>query len=56
MSFCDDCIHKNVCRYIKDIQKFEDKPPAFKSDNEEGPIVTYSVKCASKLVGEIIQP
>ena len=53
MSYCDDCLHVKVCRYVKDVQKFEDKPPVYGSGNEEGPVVGYTVQCPAKSIKTI---
>ena len=55
MSYCDDCIHKEVCMYLKDVQKYEQKAPAFTTGTDKGPIVSYQVRCSMKLVGEIVE-
>ena len=54
MSYCDDCIHKEVCMYLKDVQKYEQKAPAYSIGTGTGPMVSYQIRCTLKLVGEIV--
>lgn len=54
MSYCDDCIHFQVCKYVKDLRKYEEKPAVYGGDVSEGPVVRYQIDCPQKLVGEIV--
>ena len=55
MSYCDECVHQKVCRFIKDIQKRESAPVEYLSGYTDGPTIKYAVNCPYKLVGEIIE-
>ena len=53
VSYCDDCIHLLVCKYVKQVKEYEGKAPIVVS-TVVGPIVTFSIKCAYKDVrGEV---
>ena len=46
ISYCDDCIHKEVCKYTKQVKEYENKAPVVSTVT--GPTVAYSVRCRWK--------
>lgn len=50
MSYCDNCIHQQVCRFTKDIQKRESAPVEYLSGYTDGPTIRYAVDCPYKMV------
>lgn len=46
-SYCDDCVHAQVCKFRKEVQAYEAKAPQMIS-TVTGPIVTYSIRCQCK--------
>ena len=55
MNYCDDCIHNDVCKYVKDVRKYEDQPITYVDGSATGPVLHCTVNCPSKLVGEIVR-
>jgi len=56
MSYCDNCIHQQVCRFTKDIQKRESAPVEYLSGYTDGPTIKYAVNCQYKIVKIANQP
>ncbi len=40
-SFCGDCVHVNVCRYVKKVKEYENRPTEVISGT--GPVIRYTV-------------
>ena len=53
MSFCDDCIHEDVCRFKEEIKRHECAPIHYLSGYTNGPTVKYAVDCPYKIVPEV---
>ena len=51
-SYCDDCIHKKVCKYLNEVQNYEQQTPIYSTG--VGPSVSYQINCTMKLVGEAV--
>lgn len=52
MSFCDDCIHESVCRFVKDIKEHECAPVKYLNGYTNGPTIKYAVNCPYKIVSK----
>ena len=48
MNYCDECIHFPVCKYVKDLKKYEEKPAVYGGELAEGPSVRYQIDCPMK--------
>lgn len=46
ISFCDDCIHKKVCKYTDEVKRYEAKRPTY--GTVTGPVVEFHVRCEYK--------
>jgi len=46
VSYCDNCMHKVVCKYTKDVRDFENKTPNYGTCN--GPVLAMTVSCIYK--------
>ena len=46
MSYCDDCVHQRVCKYIKQVKEYEAKAPEVST--VIGPVISYSIRCTEK--------
>jgi len=53
LSYCEDCVHRKVCKFTKDVQEYEAKQPAL--NTAVGPVISFSVLCESKLTWEGIE-
>lgn len=47
VSYCDDCIHKVVCKHVEEVRRFEAKAPVYGSVT--GPMVYMTVSCSYKI-------
>ena len=47
VSYCDDCIHKVVCKHVEEVRRCESKVPVYGTGI--GPTVSLSVNCSYKI-------
>lgn len=47
-AYCDDCLHKRICKYEKQVRELEENPPAVPALNAGGPKISYRVECDHK--------
>ncbi len=49
-SYCDDCIHTQVCKYTKEVREYEEKRPVYGTGL--GSVIVFAVYCGFKRVDD----